>query len=145
MGLPRSVPAGGITIGDRTFTEGTILSVNPWVIHRSPEIWGSDARIFVPERWLRDDAADLEKKQFIPVSMLMALLCFDSRDKTDSGCFGSSAQDIIHVLGTTLLRWSSPKSLRPFYETTISSSWMKLANGIGGRTLLLFRKAGPFM
>ncbi|KAK7722165.1 hypothetical protein SLS64_000698 [Diaporthe eres] len=44
----------------------TILSVNPWVIHRSPEIWGSDARIFVPERWLRDDAADLEKKYFIP-------------------------------------------------------------------------------
>lgn len=58
-----------MTIGDRNFTDGTILSVNPWVIHRSPEIWGSDARIFVPERWLRDDAADLEKKYFIPVSL----------------------------------------------------------------------------
>lgn len=61
-----------MTIGDRTFTEGTILSVTPWVIHRSTEIWGPDARIFAPERWLRDDAADLEKKNFIPVSLHMA-------------------------------------------------------------------------
>ncbi|KAL1868055.1 hypothetical protein Daus18300_006036 [Diaporthe australafricana] len=66
MGLPRSVPAGGLTIGDRTFTEGTILSVNPWVVHRSTELWGSDARLFVPERWFRDDAAELERKYFIP-------------------------------------------------------------------------------
>lgn len=66
MGLPRSVPHEGLTIGNRTFTKGTILSVNPWVIHRSTEIWGSDARTFVPERWFRDDAAEMEKKYFIP-------------------------------------------------------------------------------
>ena len=75
MGLPRSVPHEGLTIGNRTFTKGTILSVNPWVIHRSTEIWGSDARTFVPERWFRDDAAEMEKKYFIPVSLLMALFC----------------------------------------------------------------------
>lgn len=70
MGLPRTSPAGGITIGDRTFPEGTILSINPWVIHLSPELWGSDAREFRPERWLGEDAAVLEKKYFIPVSAL---------------------------------------------------------------------------
>ncbi|KAJ0109101.1 cytochrome P450 [Diaporthe amygdali] len=66
MGLPRRVPVGGMSIGDRTFSAGTILSVNPWVIHRSTELWGSDARRFNPERWFRDDAAELEKKYFIP-------------------------------------------------------------------------------
>ncbi|KAI3394730.1 hypothetical protein diail_2259 [Diaporthe ilicicola] len=76
MGLPRSVPPGGLTIGDRTFTEGTILSVNPWVIHRSTELWGPDARLFIPERWFRDDAAELEKKYFIPVSLQMILSHF---------------------------------------------------------------------
>lgn len=73
MGLPRCVPAGGLTIGDRTFTEGTILSVNPWVIHRSTEIWGPDARLFIPERWFRIDAAELERKYFIPVSLQMVV------------------------------------------------------------------------
>lgn len=92
-----------MTIGDRTFTEGTILSVNPWVIHRSLEIWGSDARTFVPERWLRDDAADLEKKYFIPVSLRMALILFYTRDKiqADSPRLGSLGRDIIPVLVTT--------------------------------------------
>lgn len=101
-----------MTIGDRTFTEGTILSVNPWVIHRSTEIWGSDARIFVPERWLRDDAADLEKKNFIPVSLQMSLLRRHTRDETDSARLASSALDTIPVLGTILPRWNFPRSLQ---------------------------------
>ncbi|KAI1079336.1 cytochrome P450 [Whalleya microplaca] len=66
MGLPRAAPAGGITIGDRTFPEGTILSISQWVVHLSTELWGPDAREFNPDRWLRNDAAVLEKKYFIP-------------------------------------------------------------------------------
>lgn len=68
MGLPRRVPAGGLSIGDRTFAEGTILSVSAWVLHYSREIWGPDAREFVPERWLRDGAAEMERKYYITVS-----------------------------------------------------------------------------
>ena len=68
MSLPRVAPAGGIEIGDRKFPQGTILSVNGWVIHLSEEIWGPDAREFNPDRWFREDAAELEKKYFIPVS-----------------------------------------------------------------------------
>lgn len=43
MGLPRIVPRGGLTIGDRTLPAGTTVSVSPWVIHHSKEIWGPDA------------------------------------------------------------------------------------------------------
>src|SRR5690606_28307057 len=35
LGLPRVLPKGGLTIGDRTFPAGTILSINPWVMHYS--------------------------------------------------------------------------------------------------------------
>lgn len=64
MGLQRVVPAGGITIGERTFAAGTILSVYPPSIMLSPELWGPDARTFEPERWMRDDAAALDKYYF---------------------------------------------------------------------------------
>lgn len=67
MGLPRVVPAGGLDIGDEHFTEGTTVSINPWVMHLSKEIWGPDAREFNPDRWLKDDAAALDG-YFMPVS-----------------------------------------------------------------------------
>lgn len=68
MGLPRVAPIGGVTIGDKHFPEGTILSINPWVMHHNKEIWGPDAREFNPDRWSRADASDLDKF-FMPVSV----------------------------------------------------------------------------
>jgi cytochrome P450 len=61
MGLPRIAPEGGLTIGDRTLPEGTIVSINPWVMHHSKEIWGKDAHEFNPDRWLGGGAAAREK------------------------------------------------------------------------------------
>ncbi|RYN20880.1 hypothetical protein AA0112_g10469 [Alternaria arborescens] len=61
MGLPRIAPKGGLTIGHRTIPEGTIVSINPWVIHYSKEIWGADAHVFRPERWLEEDSGTREK------------------------------------------------------------------------------------
>ncbi|EAW15334.1 cytochrome P450 [Aspergillus clavatus NRRL 1] len=52
LGLPRVVPKAGMTIAGRHFTEGTILSVNPWVFHRNPALFGADCDTFNPERWL---------------------------------------------------------------------------------------------
>ena len=67
MGLPRIAPKGGLVIGDRTIPEGTVVSVSPWVIHYSKELWGEDAHQFNPDRWLSPGAAELEK-YFVPVS-----------------------------------------------------------------------------
>ncbi|KAK3906033.1 cytochrome P450 [Staphylotrichum tortipilum] len=61
MGLPRVAPPGGLTIGDRTFPAGTILSINPWVMHHSTEIWGPDAAKFKPDRWLSESITAVEK------------------------------------------------------------------------------------
>ncbi|KAF4974568.1 hypothetical protein FZEAL_8540 [Fusarium zealandicum] len=61
MGLARVAPKGGLSVGDRTLPEGTIVSVSPWVIHHSKEIWGQDAHEFNPDRWLGADAAALDK------------------------------------------------------------------------------------
>ncbi|KAK6839281.1 cytochrome P450 [Apiospora arundinis] len=61
MGLPRLAPKGGLTIGNKTFPAGTILSVHPWVIHHSQELWGPDASQFNPDRWITDDATQMEQ------------------------------------------------------------------------------------
>lgn len=45
MGLPRVAPREGLRVGYRTLPEGTTVSVSPWVIHHSREIWGPDAVI----------------------------------------------------------------------------------------------------
>lgn len=71
--LPRIAGKGGVTIGERTFREGTILSVCPWIIHRSKDYWGSDASEFNPDRWFTRELAS-QDKYFIPVSVCRAHL-----------------------------------------------------------------------
>jgi cytochrome P450 len=69
MGLPRIAPKGGLAVGDRTLPEGTTVSVNPWVMHHSTELWGDDAHAFNPDRWLGKDAV-LREKYWVSVSNL---------------------------------------------------------------------------
>jgi hypothetical protein len=64
FGLPRVSPKGGVTVLGRHFQEGVILSVNPWVIHRRPEIFGKDADVFNPERWM-DPVRSREMEKFL--------------------------------------------------------------------------------
>ncbi|KAJ4412319.1 hypothetical protein N0V91_000790 [Didymella pomorum] len=79
FGLARVVPATGVTIGGRYFKSGvslwrqlrrksqrltlgqTKLSVNPRVIHYSRELFGEDAYVYNPHRWLGPGARDIEK------------------------------------------------------------------------------------
>ncbi|MCJ1306626.1 hypothetical protein MMC25_000269 [Agyrium rufum] len=50
--LPRDVPRAGLTVAGKFFEPGTVLSVNPFVIHHNPEIFGDDASEYNPYRWL---------------------------------------------------------------------------------------------
>ncbi|KAL4920602.1 cytochrome P450 [Aspergillus aurantiobrunneus] len=61
--LPRVVPKGGLTIRgrylqrERKLIAQTLLSINLWVIHRNPDIFGPDSNSFNPERWLDKERA----------------------------------------------------------------------------------------
>lgn len=61
-GLPleRIVPKGGAEICGEMIPGGTIVGINPWVIHHRPEIFGADHEAFRPERWT--EAGKEEKK-----------------------------------------------------------------------------------
>lgn len=54
--LERIVPATGVQIGETFIAPGTIVGVNPWVLHRDTRIFGDDAEQWNPDRWLSDDA-----------------------------------------------------------------------------------------
>lgn len=52
MILPRYAPAGGMNVNGVWISERTEIAANPYIIHRNIEVFGSDADIFRPERWL---------------------------------------------------------------------------------------------
>lgn len=50
--LPRYVSKGGMVINGIWVPEKTEIAANPYVVHRNEEVFGADADIFRPERWL---------------------------------------------------------------------------------------------
>ncbi|KAH7381087.1 putative cytochrome P450 pisatin demethylase [Cadophora sp. MPI-SDFR-AT-0126] len=54
-GLPlwRIVPKGGAVVAGQRFEAGTIVGLNSWVAHYDRSIFGDDADVFRPERWLQ--------------------------------------------------------------------------------------------
>ncbi|KAL3423004.1 cytochrome p450 pisatin [Phlyctema vagabunda] len=55
--MPRIVPKGGKEITGHYFPAGTVVGINSWVAHRNKEVFGSDAYLFRPERWLEKESS----------------------------------------------------------------------------------------
>ncbi|KAK7962051.1 uncharacterized protein PG986_002876 [Apiospora aurea] len=53
-GLPlwRVVPEGGATISNQYFEAGSVVGINLWVAHYDRSVYGDDADMFRPERWI---------------------------------------------------------------------------------------------
>jgi len=51
VSLPRVVPSVGAVIAGHTLPCGTIVGINPWVVHRDKAMFGKDADEFRPERY----------------------------------------------------------------------------------------------
>jgi cytochrome P450 len=74
--LERIVPNGGMQINGHHIPEGTIVGVNAWVVHYDTSVFGEDAGLFRPERWIDDGSEMLKRmeKSFFAVSLRMQLL-----------------------------------------------------------------------
>ncbi|KAK2070055.1 hypothetical protein P8C59_004588 [Phyllachora maydis] len=50
--LPRRVPRGGLRVHGHHIPAGATVGCNPSALHRNSEIFGPDAHVYRPERWL---------------------------------------------------------------------------------------------
>ncbi|KAI1504579.1 cytochrome P450 [Biscogniauxia marginata] len=62
-GFPKKVPPGGDTICGRFVPEGTDIFVNLWSMVRNKEVFGVDADVFRPERFL--ECGEAKRSQFM--------------------------------------------------------------------------------
>lgn len=68
--LERIVPAEGFEItSDVRLPAGTIVGMNPWIPARDKSVYGEDAAIFRPERWIEADTSSLKlmERNFLAV------------------------------------------------------------------------------
>ncbi|KAI1458106.1 cytochrome P450 [Annulohypoxylon moriforme] len=61
--IERSIPSGGATIAGMFFPEGTSVGCLPAAVHQRPEIFGEDADVFRPERWLTSNREQLRQME----------------------------------------------------------------------------------
>ncbi|KAK8036942.1 cytochrome P450 oxidoreductase [Apiospora marii] len=60
-GLPREVPAEGAVLCGTPIPGGVEVIMNSGPVQQDPRVFGSDAKEWVPERWLDRDAAKIQK------------------------------------------------------------------------------------
>ncbi|GLA22359.1 hypothetical protein AnigIFM63326_003271 [Aspergillus niger] len=102
--LERVVPAGGLQLPNGPFLPaGTVVGVNPWIIHRHA-IFGKEIDRFVPERWLRGNDESEAEFKMRRQNMLGATLTFGAGPRT---CIGKniSLLEIYKLIPSLLLAY----------------------------------------
>ncbi|KAE9376326.1 cytochrome P450 [Stipitochalara longipes BDJ] len=112
--LERLVPEGGADLCGQKLREGTIIGINPVVVHQNREIFGGDAAQFRPERWL--EASEEQVKL-----MDRTLLTFGTGTRS---CIGKNislmemGKFVPQILRQFDLFWASDKP-----EWTVNTYW----------------------
>ncbi|KAL4897271.1 cytochrome P450 [Aspergillus ambiguus] len=119
--LERVVPEGGLQLPDGPFLPpGTIVGINPWIIHRHP-VFGSAVESFIPERWLRGDEEPEAAFQTRRQDMVRATLTFGAGPRT---CIGKNISLLeIYKLVPSLLLTYDIELDGPTAEWEIINAW----------------------
>ncbi|KAI1172232.1 benzoate 4-monooxygenase cytochrome P450 [Nemania sp. FL0916] len=103
---PREVLAGGLSILDEHYPEGTIVGTAPWCDSRNEEVYG-DPGIFRPERWIVNETAGITKEMVAEIRTN-----FHPFLTGPGSCAGKhiAMAEILLVLSKTLLRFDLRKT-----------------------------------
>ena len=73
LNITRKVPPSGAEIDGCKLPAGTEVSVNGWVLHRDEGVFGRDAGVYRPERWI-----DVDKEKLKNMERCMFQVCLIS-------------------------------------------------------------------
>ena len=132
--LAKRVPDGGAMIlvnGVEKFAPGgTQIAWNSWGMMHDSEIFGTDAEIFRPERWLPKDSSEKEKARITRMTETVTMVFGSGR----FGCLGRgvATMELNKAVIETLLRFNlQPCSLaKPFTEIVVGFTIHKDMNFI---------------
>ncbi|KAF3765993.1 cytochrome P450 [Cryphonectria parasitica EP155] len=131
VGLPlwRVVPEGGVEVAGHFLPAGTNVGVNAWTAHRNEEVWGRDAEVFRPERWLEAQAeADVGGNKARLQRMEAYYLPFGLGSRT---CIGRHISILeISKLVPRLLRDFAFELARPGEEMQCEDFWFVLPKSL---------------
>jgi cytochrome P450 len=129
--LERYVPEGGYRLPTGEFVpEGSVIGVNPYLVCRDPEVWGSDAEAFRPERWFRDEESGETEETFKVRLQKMndADLSFGAGSRI---CIGKSlALNQVHKVVATLAVLYNIELVDPNKEWRVINSWVPRQEGL---------------
>ncbi|KAK3714140.1 hypothetical protein LTR37_007942 [Vermiconidia calcicola] len=129
--MERIVPPGpGLKIDYHTFPPGTIVGINPWVLHRDKRIFGEDAEEWQPKRWL---SKDQEKIKY----MDQHILTFGAGKRT---CLGRNIAmlELTKLVPALLMRYEM-RLADPEKEWRIINSWVVRQEGLD---VVMSRRSG---
>lgn len=126
--LERVVPPEGLNLshddGTSTFLPpGTIVGINPWVLHRSPGVFGSEGDVeqWNPDRWLT-------KQEQQTKSMEHALLAFGAGKRS---CLGKNIAMLeLHKIVAALFLKFEIELDDPKREWVVSNAWALNQTGL---------------
>ncbi|KAG7057536.1 cytochrome P450 [Colletotrichum scovillei] len=119
--LERIVPKAGIQLPDGPFLpEGTVVGINPWVMHRHPA-FGDHLESYVPERWLQGEHEPRESYEIRKAEMQGATFTFGAGPRT---CIGKniSLLEIYKAIPTLLYTYDISLSY-PDKEWDTVNAW----------------------
>src|ERR1700761_7682221 len=124
--LERIVPAEGFNLhhddGSQTFfPTGTVIGINPWVFHRSPQIFGDDAERWNPNRWLSQNEKETK-------AMEHSILSFGAGKRT---CLGQTIAKLeLHKVVPALLLKFRIELDDPRQGWEVSNAWVLNQTGL---------------
>lgn len=126
VGLPleRRVGPGGLALSDgkTVLPPGTMVGMNPYVVHRDLEVYGQDANSFRPERWLRDPSAPAGAEDERLLRMRESDLNFGSGKRV---CTGRNIALIeCHKIIGSLFSEFDVELVRPEREWKTHNAWL---------------------
>ncbi|KAH8808618.1 cytochrome P450 [Xylogone sp. PMI_703] len=129
--LERIVPEGGLPLPDGTvIPAGTIVGMNPWVVHQNKKVFGEDAESFNPDRWLQHvDEGETEEEYKARVTLMKQTdLTFGAGNRI---CLGRhiSLLETFKLIPTLFLRYEFALE-NPEKVWHVQNSWFVRQEGL---------------